>query len=149
MGKVHPKHGSPYVAGLIQSAAAAVILGLFVAFGADPYTVVFSWMAALAGIGILLVQVLVSVAIIMFFRKTPTSHGIWTTIIAPVTGLVGLLGSLVLVTANLSLLSGSDSLIVKAFPYAMVVVGILGAIFAVRVKKSQPVLYASLGKVFE
>ncbi|NKJ39608.1 APC family permease [Rhizobium sp. SG570] len=149
LGKVHPKHGSPYVAGLIQSEAAAVILGLFVAFGADPYTVVFSWMAALAGIGILLVQVLVSVAIIMFFRKTPTSHGIWTTIIAPVTGLVGLLGSLVLVTANLSLLSGSDSLIVKAFPYAMVVVGILGAIFAVRVKKSQPVLYASLGKVFE
>jgi len=31
----------------------------------------------------------------------------------------------------------------------VLLVGILGAIFAVRVKKSQPVLYASLGKVFE
>nr|WP_246665447.1 APC family permease [Rhizobium tropici] len=149
LGKAHPKHGSPYVAGLLQSAIAAVVVGLFVAFDADPYTVVFSWMSALAGIGILLVQALVSIAIIMFFRKTPSAHGPWTTVVAPIISLVGLLSSLVLVSANLSLLSGSESIIVQAFPYAMVAVGILGAIFAVRVRKSQPDLYASLGKVFE
>jgi len=28
-------------------------------------------------------------------------------------------------------------------------VGILGALFAIQVKKSKPALYASLGKVFE
>jgi amino acid transporter len=149
LGKVHAKHGSPYAAGLLQSLIAAVVLGLFVIFGADPYTVVFSWMAALAGIGILLVQVLVSVAIIMFFRKTPNSYSAWTTMTAPMLALLGLMGSLVLVSSNLSLLSGSESLIVKAFPYAMVLVGILGALFAVRVKRSKPALYASLGKVFE
>ncbi|MBY3377385.1 APC family permease [Rhizobium laguerreae] len=149
LGKVHTKHGSPYAAGLLQSLVAAVVLALFVIFGADPYTVVFSWMAALAGIGILLVQVLVSVAIIMFFRKTPNIYSAWTTMIAPVLALLGLMGSLVLVSSNLSLLSGSESLIVKAFPYAMVLVGILGALFAIRVKRSKPALYASLGKVFE
>jgi hypothetical protein len=106
-------------------------------------------MAALAGIGILLVQVLVSVAIIMFFRKTPNSYSAWTTMIAPTLALLGLIGSLVLVSSNLSLLSGSESLIVKAFPYAMVLVGILGALFAIRIKRSKPALYASLGKVFE
>ena len=70
LGKVHAKHGSPHVAGLLQSAIAAVVLALFVFGGADPYTVVFSWMSALAVIGILAVQVLVSIAVILFFRKT-------------------------------------------------------------------------------
>ncbi|MBB4170178.1 MULTISPECIES: APC family permease [unclassified Rhizobium] len=149
LGKVHEKHGSPYIAGFVQSAIAAAILILFLLAGADPYTVVFSWMSALAVIGILAVQVLVSVAIIMFFRKTKTKHGLWTTMVAPALALVGLLGSLWLVISNLSLLSGSESLIVAAFPHAVIIVGLLGAAFAIQIKKSRPELYASLGKVFE
>jgi hypothetical protein len=31
----------------------------------------------------------------------------------------------------------------------MVLVGILGALFAIQVKRSKPALYASLGKAFE
>jgi amino acid transporter len=149
LGKVHIKHGSPFVAGLVQSGIAAVILVLFIVSGADPYTVVFSWMSALAVIGILAVQVLVCVAIVMFFRKTKSRHGAWATTIAPLLSLAGLLGSLWLVISNLSLLSGSESLIVKAFPYAMIAVGLAGAAFAMRIAKTRPELYASLGKAFE
>jgi amino acid transporter len=149
MGKVHPTHGSPYVAGALQSATAAVVMVLFILAGADPYTVVFSWMSALAVIGILAVQVLVSVAVILFFRRTKTGHGLWTTTIAPILALAGLVGALLLVTANLSLLSGSESLIVKAFPYLMVLIGLLGAAFATQIKKAKPDLYASLGRAFE
>ena len=149
LGKVHPMHGSPYVAGMLQSAIAAIVLALFVLAGADPYTVVFSWMSALAVIGILTVQILVSVAIILFFRKTTTGHGAWTTLIAPALGLAGLLGALGLVIANLSLLSGSESLIVKSFPYLIVLIGLVGAAFAMQIKKAKPELYASLGKAFE
>jgi len=149
LGKVHPKHGSPYVAGLVQSAVAAVILVLFLLSGADPYTVVFSWMSALAVIGILVVQVLVSVAVLMFFHKADVKQGIWATIVAPGLALVGLLGSLWLVISNLSLLSGSESLIVASFPYAIVLVGLLGAAFAIHIKATRPALYGSLGKVFE
>lgn len=149
LARVHPVHGSPSIAGYAQSAIAAIILLGFIFAGADPYTVVFSWMSALAVLGILSVQVLVSVAIILFFRKTKTSHGLWTTLVAPVLGLAGLVGALFLVIANLSLLSGSESLIVKSFPYLIVLTGLLGAAFAVRIRKAQPNLYASLGKVFE
>ncbi|MFT2214193.1 APC family permease [Rhizobium giardinii] len=149
LGRVHPKHGSPYVAGMLQTATAALVLLLFIVVGADPYTVVFSWMSALAVIGILAVQVLVSVAILMFFRKEKTSHGVWTTTVAPLIGLAGLLGALALVIANLSLLSGSESLIVKSFPYLIALVGLLGAVFAMQIRKAKPELYASLGKAFE
>lgn len=149
LGKVHPMHGSPYVAGMLQSAIAAIVLALFILAGADPYTVVFSWMSALAVIGILAVQALVSVAIILFFRKVKTGYGPWTTMIAPALGLAGLLGALGLVIANLSLLSGSESLIVKSFPYLIVLTGLLGAAFAMQIRKAKPELYASLGKAFE
>lgn len=149
LGKVHAVHGSPYVAGMVQTGIAFVVLVLFIASGADPYTVVFSWMSALAVIGILAVQILVSVAVILFFRKTKTGYGPWKTTIAPALGLVGLLCALGLVIANLSLLSGSESLIVKSFPYLIVLVGLLGAAFAMQIRKVKPELYASLGKAFE
>lgn len=149
LGRVHAKHGSPHIAGLAQSATAAAILGLFTVAGLDPYTVVFSWMSALAVIGIVAVQALVSVAIIAFFRKNRTGYGLWTTLVAPALALAGLVGSFLLVSANLSLLSGSESLLVASFPYLMILAGFAGAAFALRLKRTRPELYTSLGKVFE
>jgi amino acid transporter len=149
LGTVHKKHGSPAVAGLVQSVIAGVVLFGFVLSGADPYAVLFSWMSAFAVIGILAVQVLVCVAVVLFFRKTSTSHGVWTTVIAPVLSCAGLIGSLGLVIANLSLLTGSESVFVGSFPYIMALVGILGAGFAIQMRSRRPDLYASLGKAFE
>ncbi|MGO8197605.1 amino acid permease, partial [Rhizobium ruizarguesonis] len=82
----------PYAAGLLQSLTSAFIRGLFVIFGADPYTCLFSWMAALAGSGILRGQVLVSVAIVMFVCKMSSRWSAWTTMIASVLALLGLVG---------------------------------------------------------
>ena len=149
LGKVHAKHGSPHIAGLVQSVIAAVVLLGFVADSLDPYAVVFSWMAALAVIGILAVQALVCIAVILFFRRVPNDLGLWKTTIAPALSFVGLVGGLGLVVANLSLLSGSDSPVVASFPYLMALVGILGVVFATWLKSSRPALYASLGKVFD
>jgi len=148
LGRVHEVHGSPHVAGYAQSAVAAAILAAFVASGADPYTVVFSFMSALAVIGILAVQALVSVAVIRFFRRTKTRHGIWTTTLAPALGLVGLVSALVLVIANLPLLTGSEGPVVAAFPYGMALVFLVGAGFALFLRRRRPDLYASLGEVF-
>lgn len=149
LGTVHEKHGSPATAGVVQSVIAGVVLLGFALSGADPYAVLFSWMSAFAVIGILAVQVLVCIAVVLFFRKTSTQHGVWTTVIAPVLSCAGLIGSLALVIANLSLLTGSESAIVKSFPYLMALVGLLGAGFAVQMSRSRPELYAALGKAFE
>ncbi|MCF3641318.1 APC family permease [Rhizobium sp. TRM95111] len=149
LGSVHAKHGSPFVAGMLQSALAAVILAAFVLGGADPYAVVFSWMSALAVIGILAVQALVSIAVILFFRRNASGHGILTTTVAPAVAFFGLAGALLLVVSNLPLLSGSDSLVVAAFPYLIALVGLLGAAFAMQIARTRPELYAALGKAFE
>lgn len=149
LGKVHIRHGSPHVAGYAQSVIAATILALFVASTADPYSVAFAWMSALAVIGILAVQILVCVAIILYFRKTKTSHGVWTTAIAPAFASLGLLAILFLVISNLSLLAGSESWIVRSFPFAILAVGLLGVAVANQIRRRRPELYANLGRVFE
>ncbi|MGG7519572.1 APC family permease [Allorhizobium undicola] len=149
LGAVHARHGSPHVAGLVQSGLAAIVLGFFVAAGADPYAVVFSWMAALSVIGILAVQIMVCLAVVMFFRKMENRPDVWKVLVAPLVSLIGLAGGLLLVIGNLSLLAGSDSMIVQAFPYLMLLVGLVGAAFALQIKGSRPELYAALGKAFE
>lgn len=149
LGKVHHRHGSPYVAGWFQSTVAAAILALFLIGGADPYTIIFAWMSALAVLGILAVQSLVCIAIIAYFRKHHHAHGAWTTVVAPAVALAGLLGGFALVSANLSLLAGSDSPVVAAFPAIVLVFGLLGAGFATLVRRNRPDLYANLGRVFE
>ena len=149
LGKVHMVHGSPYVAGMLQSGTAAIILAAFIIAGQDPYAVVFSYMSALAVLGILAVQVLVSIAVIMFFRRDNKGNNVWTTTIAPTIALIGLAGGIVLVTANLSLLAGTSNIVVSSFPFLVLAVGLLGIAFALRVKSSDPERYAALGKAFE
>lgn len=149
LGKVHHIHGSPYVAGMLQSVSAAVILAAFAFTGQDPYAVVFSYMSALAVIGILAVQALVSMAIILFFRKDAKGHSAWTTAIAPGLALVGLLGALVLVISNLELLAGASNIVVNSFPFLVLLAAVIGMVFALQIKRSSPARYAALGKVFE
>ncbi|MDO1583256.1 APC family permease [Rhizobium oryzicola] len=148
LGKVHEVHGSPHVAGMLQSGIAAFFLAAFAITGQDPFAVVFSYMSALAVLGILSVQALVSIAIIMFFRKDNKGYGPWRTTIAPFLALIGLAGAIVLVIANLGLLAGASNIVVDSFPVLVVLIGTVGASFALSIKKASPERYAALGRVF-
>ncbi len=149
LGKVHAVHGSPYVAGMLQSASAALVIIAFALAGQDPFAVVFSYMSALTVIGILTVQAVVCIAVILYFRKNSHGHGLWQTLIAPAVAFVGLVGALGLVISNLELLAGASNIVVDSFPLIVALVGLGGMIFAMRIKGADPVRYAALGKVFE
>ena len=149
LGSVHPRHGSPVAAGKLQSLSSAVVLAPFILFGADPYAVIFSWLSGLAVLGILAVQILVSLAIILYFRRQHGhDHSRLVTLVLPVLALIGLGGAFVLVTAHLDLLTGSDSPLVRAFPLLVLLVGLGGVLLARRIQRHQPELYANLGRVF-
>ncbi len=62
--------------------AAALILVTLMLLRADPYTLIFSWMSAFGTIGIVGLQVLVSLALIVFFRRTGLDRRAWQTLIA-------------------------------------------------------------------
>ncbi len=145
LGLVHARHGSPHVAGRAQALIAAGLLAVAVIAGMDPYAVVFSWTSAIAVIGILSVQMLVSVAIIAHFRRHGGDLGLWTRLIAPALALAGLGVGLGLVIANLPLLAGSDSPVVWGFPWLVMGFGLIGAAYAIFLRSRRPALYAALG----
>ncbi|WP_432010904.1 APC family permease [Streptomyces cucumeris] len=108
-GHCHPRHGSPYRASLTQSAAALVLLAVFAAAGLDPVSEVFAWMAGTATLGVLVLMSLTCLAVIVFFRRTRADTRPWHTLIAPLLGLAGLCGALVLTVSNFPLLIGGST----------------------------------------
>jgi hypothetical protein len=65
-----------------------------------------------------------SVAVLVYFARDRRGHSHWRVRIAPALGVVGLLGSLILILANLKDLVGGSSAL------AWVIVGLLVAAFA-------------------
>lgn len=145
LARIHHTHGSPHVAGRAQGAVAVTLLLACVIAGLDPYAVVFAWTSAIAVIGILSIQILVSVAIIAWFRRSPHGLGLWTRVIAPLLALAGLAVALGLVILNLPLLAGSDSAIIWSFPWIVAATAALGALYAFLLRHHRPALYAALG----
>ena len=144
--RTHSDHQSPHVAGIVQTALVIGITAVFAAAGEDPYAVVFAWMSTFAALGILILQVLVSLAVIVFFLRDNQGLKIWHRLIAPVIGMLGLGACLVFMTANLSLVSGSESLVVDAFPVVIGLIGCFGFAFANRIWSTRPSVYENLGR---
>lgn len=150
LGRVHPVHGSPARAGVLQSLTAAVLLLGFAAGGADAYGVVFSWMSGLAVLGVLAVQIMVSVAVILYFRAAHGhAHSVLATLVAPLLALAGLVGAFLLVSFNTKLLTGSDHALVQAFPVLVILTGFCGPLLALWIRGRKPDLYNNLGRVFD
>jgi amino acid transporter len=149
LGETGIHSGSPAMAGILQSIGALIVIAAFAVGGQDPYAVVFSWSAAMATIGILVVQLAVSVAVIVFFWRDARGISLWRRVIAPAIAAIGLLAAVWLVVVNLPLLAGSDSVLVLAFPYLVAGTGLFGAGLALWLRARRPVLYAALGRVFE
>ncbi|NDZ93016.1 APC family permease [Streptomyces sp. SID6673] len=112
---VHPRHGSPHEGSALQTATAFVLVGAFAVAGADPVLQLFTWMAGVAIVAILVLMVLTSIAIIAYFRRSKVDNRLWHTKIAPVLGTLGLLGITALVIANFTTLIGGSQVLAVVF----------------------------------
>ena len=151
LGTTDPVHHAPRPAGLLQSAGVGVLLLLFIAGGQDPYAIIFAWMSVLAVLGILATQLLVSLAVVAFFRQPAYAgrEGRWTCGVAPLLSALGLAVAIALVIDNVTLMAGSDSLIVRLLAPLMALIGVAGAIHARTLRSRHPARYAALGRAFE
>ena len=79
----------------MQTATAAIIVAVLAILGIDPLVGVFGSMAGVATVGMVLLMLTTSVAVLVFFlrnRELGTDH-LWTTRIAPALAVLGLLGA--------------------------------------------------------
>jgi len=106
LGTVHHKHLAPHVSSLVQSATAAVLIVMFALLGLDPVLQVFTWFAGVATLAIAVLMAITSLAVIVYFQRTKADPRAWNTVIAPGLGLVGLVGSAIVIAANFPMLVG-------------------------------------------
>ncbi|MFE0749263.1 APC family permease [Gordonia sp. NPDC058843] len=124
---VHGRHGSPHVGSVVQTVTAFILVGAFAVAGADPVLQLFTWMAGVAIVSILVLMVLTSIAIIVWFRRSSTDNRLWHTRIAPALGTVGLLGITALVVANFTTLISGSQILATVFLLVIVAVFVIGA----------------------
>lgn len=106
LGRVN-RRGAPVLGSLTVSAITFAVIVLFAATDKDPVLNLFNWFSGLAVLAILLVEVLVSIAVIAYFRREPTGQKTWNTLIAPALATAGLLLAMYLITARFGLLAGT------------------------------------------
>ncbi|GAA2190662.1 MULTISPECIES: APC family permease [Streptomyces] len=149
IGRTHARHGSPHIAGLVQTAVSAVLIGAFWAAGKDPYTGTYVLLAILGTMAILVVQAVCSFAVLVYFRSHhPESRHWFRTFTAPLLGGVAMLAVVVLLVSHMGVAAGpeSGSLVLRATPWLVALVAAAGLGYAQYLKRRAPERYALLGR---
>ncbi|MEV4571009.1 APC family permease [Nonomuraea sp. NPDC049419] len=98
--------GAPALGTAAVSAASLIVIVVFVLTGRDPVVHLFTWFSALAVLAIVLVEILVSVAVIVSFRREGGGNA-WSTLLAPAAAIAGLLLAMYLLVSRFGLLAGT------------------------------------------
>lgn len=146
LAETHAAHQSPHVAGLVQLILLAVVFVILGLAGLDP-TIVVGWASGFTAIGILIIQILVSVSVVAFFNRDARGVSLWQRLIAPAISVVALAICLYLLVANIQYVSGSESPVVKSFPLIIGLLIVAGIVLANWLKSARPQIYSNLGKI--
>ncbi|GAA3383737.1 APC family permease [Cryptosporangium minutisporangium] len=103
------RRGAPIVGSLATSVLTFVVIAFFALTDKDPVLNLFNWFSGLAVLAILLVEILVSVAVIVHFRREPGEANVLQTVVAPIVAIIGLALAAYLIVARFGLLAGTSS----------------------------------------
>lgn len=149
IGRTHPRHGSPHIAGLVQTVVAAVVILAMGLAGKDPYNGIYTLLAILGTMAILVVQSACSFAVLNYFRTHhPETRHWFRTFAAPLAGGLAMLGVVALLIVNMGSAAGTEahSAILKATPWLVAAVTLTGILGAQYLKRRHPERYALLGR---
>lgn len=130
LAKVHDHHRAPSFSSVVQTVTATAIIAVLAVLGIDPLVGVFGSMAGIATVGMVTLMLTTSIAVLVFFLREDNraSGRLWTTRIAPMLAVVGLLASLWLVLSNFTLVTGGSvalSTVLAAIPFVGLIIGLL------------------------
>ncbi|SNX58031.1 amino acid/polyamine/organocation transporter (APC superfamily) [Streptomyces sp. TLI_55] len=142
LGRLHPRHGSPHLASVLQVVVSAVAVTVFALAGLDPYANLTTSMLGLGTLGIVVLQALAALSTLALRRKGVRLG--WTGTVAPLLGFAGLAATVWLVVGNFDVLTGATGGIVVQLPWVIPAVGVLGALWALRLRAVAPDRYRAL-----
>ncbi|WP_380281483.1 APC family permease [Kitasatospora purpeofusca] len=152
LGRTHPRHGSPHVASLVQSVIAAALVAGFLAAGMDPYAHLYTLLALLGTMAILIVQTLCSFAVVGWFHvqgRHPGTRHWFRTLVAPLAGGVAMAGVVALLVVNKDAAAGAaaGTLLFRLIPYLVIGTFLGGIGLALWMRARRPDRYARMGRI--
>jgi amino acid transporter len=100
------KQQSPFVATTLVTILGLLIIVIAIIFNWDPFLNVFYWFSSVSVIAIVLTEILVSIAVIVYFRRTKQDTRVWHTMIAPILAIIGLVLGEFMLISRFNLLAG-------------------------------------------
>lgn len=150
LGRTHVKHGSPHISSVVQTAVATGLVALFWLTGQDPYIHLYTLLAILGTMAILIVQTLCSFAVIGYFRKNHPEDRHWfRTFAAPLTGGIAMAGVVALLVVNMETAAGlaAGSFFFTLIPWIVGGVFFGGLGLGLWLKLRAPERYEIIGRV--
>jgi len=156
LGTTHATHGSPHISSIVQTIITILLtIGFYFLTpnGSDVlqggYIFEYGLLALLGTLAILLVMAICSIAVIWYFwvKKVHTGN-IFSTLIAPALGFLGMMYVVYLLLSNITFAGGgaAGSAFFVAIPWITVATFVAGLLFALWIKSSQPDVYAEIGR---
>ncbi len=149
----HDSFKSPHIASVAQSLLAALWLGLFAFFlgtddpNAQAYVAVYTMLAILGTMLLLILQAIVSIAIIVYFRTHHSDEaGKFSTLIAPIIAFVAQVYLVYLLVQNLATFGGSGSF-GSNIPWIALAVIVVGIIWGFGLRVLAPQAYSRIGRM--
>jgi amino acid transporter len=149
------RHGAPKAGSLVQTGIALAVTVAFAIAGNGselgplyPVLTMFTWLTNAGAMGLVLLMAIVSAAVVGFFRRRRVlSHSVWSAVIAPAIGAVALALVFGLIVANFDVLLGQTEPSAVSFilPALIVLPGIAGVFWALRLRRTSPSLYQRIG----
>lgn len=151
LGRTHPQHKSPHVAATLQAGVAITTVSIFAIGGADPLLHLGTWLPIFCTLSVIVVQLLVSVAVIGYFNREGRDSGPeWLkTLAAPLVGALAQSVVILLLLKNLTFLAGDDALIVKLIPWFVAAIAVGGFVYALWLKGRDPQRFERIGQLHD
>ncbi|ABM16329.1 MULTISPECIES: APC family permease [Mycolicibacterium] len=152
LGATHKTHGSPHIASFVQTGITLVLILAFFAAGMDPYIHMYTLLAILGTMAILIVQSLCAFSVIAYFhfhKNHPSSAHWFKTFLAPLLGGIGMLYVVYLLWEHKESAAGaaSGTLLFKLTPWIVVGLFALGAAMALYFKFNDKRRYELIGRI--
>ncbi|MFG3710843.1 APC family permease [Micromonospora sp. NPDC047730] len=148
LGRTSRRSGAPKAGSVVQTALAFIVLAGYAISGADPYVHLFFWITVFGGLGVLVLMVLTSAAVVSYFTQDARGESPFRVFAAPAlaTLLLGLVLFITVKEFDTLLGVAATSPLRWAFPAAYLVAIAVGACWALALRSTRPEVYASIGR---
>ncbi|GAA0536174.1 amino acid permease [Saccharopolyspora subtropica] len=147
-GSTSARTAAPAAGSLTTTAITTAVVVLVAVTGIDPITYLFFWGASVGALGVLVLVLLTSLAVVGYFlRVRDHGHSRWRTTVAPAVAAAVLAVVLVLTVSSFGTVLGvaEGDPAAWALPMGFLVVFLLGAGWGAVLRRARPEAYARIG----